>query len=513
MKIEFLECENSTIKDELQNKNEELNKLKEAYDRMNPIPALESNSALENVQQELAIRNLELEKKSQQVERLTKDLQIKTHNLQQLVNTELWSKNKEIAKLYNNLSVSQYQDKNQNKSIEEYASFQLNVLVKELNEIGIQVTFTNDIIQLNYVNSDKPVDAVTITQYIQKLIAQKHELEKEVDYLKWLKVVSKPSNGVEVTISDSTTEKDKRYCELLRTHLKEMVKFMKEMLQNTDQAADITYNKQKKIILDTLMNSKILSDDFMQALEGVTLKDFNGSNTNRIDGFVKKSKSENLIDSRNFISTPSDSETFSEPDRIVSFARMGLPDVKQKSVNRSKSSKITEAHSDSEDSVDNHSYQSYHSDLSDFDASRQILELKDINSFLYSELTTLRNELNKNAFDAVSICFCFQNVITIIILNLQLLFSFFQLINAKFSILFSKLEKSRSYCEKLQSSLEKKIHECHTLKRESKQNSVRKAQLEKKVVEQKAELLQYQENSDKKSTEMLISLNKENETV
>lgn len=407
LKIEFLECEKDTISDELQNKNEEINKLKEAYDRINLIPALESNSVLENVQQELAIKNLELEEKSQQVERLTKDLQIKTQNLQQLVNTELWNKNKEIAKLHNNMSVSQYQDKNQIKSIEEYASFQLSVLVKELNEIGIQVTFTNDIIQLNYINSDKPVDAKTITQYIHKLIVQKNELEKEVDYLKWLKLVSKPTNAVEVAAADTVTEKDKRYCELLRTHLKEMVKFMKEVLKNTDQTVDNTYDKQKKIILDTLMNSKILSDDFMQALEGVTLKEFNNSSGNRIDGFVKKSKSENFIDSRNFISTPSDSETFSEPDRIVSFARMGLPDVKQKSVHKAKSSKIIETFSDSEDSVDNHSYQSYHSDLSDFDAGRQILELKDINSFLYSELNALRNELNKKTFDAVSIFFLF----------------------------------------------------------------------------------------------------------
>lgn len=79
--------------------------------------------------------------------------------------------------------------------------------------------------------------------------------------------------------------------------------------------------------------------------------------------------------------------------------------------------------------------------------------------------------------------------------------------------MFTKLEKSRSYCEKLQNCLEKKIHECHILKKESKQNSVRKAQLEKKVVEQKLELSQYKDNADKKTTETLISLNKENETV
>lgn len=71
--------------------------------------------------------------------------------------------------------------------------------------------------------------------------------------------------------------------------------------------------------------------------------------------------------------------------------------------------------------------------------------------------------------------------------------------------------------------MEKKIHECHILKKESKQNSIRKLQLEKKmldvesmvfeVAKQKAELLQYKENTDRKTSEMLITLNKENELV
>lgn len=86
-----------------------------------------------------------------------------------------------------------------------------------------------------------------------------------------------------------------------------------------------------------------------------------------------------------------------------------------------------------------------------------------------------------------------------------------------------KLEKSQKYCEKLQSALERRIHEVHALKKENKQNSTRKAQLEKKLVDlenmatemnkQKAELMHYKENSERKSTEMLITLNRENDTV
>ena len=98
-----------------------------------------------------------------------------------------------------------------------------------------------------------------------------------------------------------------------------------------------------------------------------------------------------------------------------------------------------------------------------------------------------------------------------------------QTIDDKLAPLITKLEKSQRFCEKLQISLEKRLHECHALKRESKQNSVRKAQLEKKIIDvenmavemkkQKAEALQYKENAERKSAEMFITLNKENDTV
>ncbi|XP_032453155.1 centrosomin isoform X6 [Nasonia vitripennis] len=478
LKIECLVCEKNSIKDELQGKSEELDKLKEAYDRVSAKSDVQNPAELEKLREELAIKNLEIEEKSQQVERLTKELQVKTQNLQQLVNTELWSKNKEIAKLHNHMTASQYQEKSRNKSLDgaEKAGAQLNTLIKELNDIGIQVTFMNDIIQLNYVNSDKPVDVLTLTNYIHKLIAQKNDLEKEVDYLKWLKLVSKPANDSMTDVCDSTTERDKQYCELLRTHLKELMKFMKEMLRSTDETTDTVNNKQKKIVLDALMNSKILSDDFLNALEGMRLNEQDAAfdRDDRIDGSVRKSKSENFIDSKNQFSTPSDSEAFSEPDRMVSLARMGLPDIKQKSATRSRPSKFAKTFSDSEDSIDYHPcHKVYQSDVSDFDANRQILELKDINSFLYSELNALRNEVTKTRFDDA--------------------------INGKLSLLLNKLDKSRSFCEKLQNTLERKIHECHTLKKE--------------MAKQKAELTLYKESTDRKTTEMLITLNKENDML
>ena len=387
----------------MQGKTEEFDKLKEAYDRVSDKPSFQNVIDVDKLQQEIVAKNVEIEEKNFQIERLNKDLQVKTHNLQQLVNTELWSKNKEIAKLHNHLTANQEKERHKLDMMEESASSQLNALIKELNDIGIQVTFMSDIIQLNYVNSDKPVDATTMTHYIHKLIAQKNELEKEVDYLKWLKLVSKPNKDVETDVCDSTT--DKQYCELLRTHLKELVEFMKDMLRSTDQTTDIVNNKQKKIVFDVLMNSKILSDDFMNVLEGIVPNEAEGpfDIDDKLNRSVRKSKSDNFIELKNQFSTPSDSETFSEPDRMVSLERMGLDVKHQKSTVRPRS-KFAKNFSDSEDSIDYHPcHKTFQSDLSDFDVSRQIFELKEINTFLYSELNALRTEVGKTKVEDVSI--------------------------------------------------------------------------------------------------------------
>lgn len=98
-----------------------------------------------------------------------------------------------------------------------------------------------------------------------------------------------------------------------------------------------------------------------------------------------------------------------------------------------------------------------------------------------------------------------------------------QAIDEKLTPFITKLEKSQRHCEKLQTSLEiQRIHELHALRKENKQNSIRKT-LEKKIndmeqivdemTKQKAELLQYKENSERKTTETLMILNKENESV
>ncbi|XP_076160987.1 phosphodiesterase 4D interacting protein centrosomin isoform X2 [Ptiloglossa arizonensis] len=498
-KIEVLENEKQTIKEQLEDKANELEKLKEAT-KNEP----EGLTEREDLLRKLKLRDGEIDEKNRKIEQLTKELQVKTQNLQQLVNTELWSKNKEIAKLHNHMTASHCNERSRNKSDIVQESAQLSTLIKELNDIGIKVTFTNEVIQLNYVDESEPVDVKTMTDYVQKLVMQKNELEKEVDYLKWLKLVSMPDIATEMDgYGDNQTERANKYCELLRTHLKDLVKFMKEMLKNVDRA-DTIGSEHKRIVLDVLMSSKILSDDFVNALDGISTNDipFNldRMHLRTFDNSVKKSRSENLLSAtRHQASTQSDSEAFSEPDRTVSMARIGLQETQQKSLNRSRFSKYTKTFSDSEDSLEYVPYhKTYQNDLNETEASHHIQELKETNALLYTELSALRTELTtKVSFDCV--------------------------FDEKISPLIVKLEKSQKFCEKLQSSLEKRVHEIHGLKKESKQNNVRRAQLEKKLIDlesmavemnkQKAELMQYKENADKKSAEMLVTLNKENETL
>ncbi|XP_018351715.1 PREDICTED: centrosomin isoform X2 [Trachymyrmex septentrionalis] len=501
-KIEILEMEKQIITEDLKNKIAELDKLRHAemnsVDEVSTTDYRDDTLPRENLLEQLNERNAEIEEKNRKIEQLTKELQMTTQNLQMLVNTELWSKNKEIAKLHNHMTSSYSHDRNRNKPEivqEADSSVQLTNLIRELNEIGVKVNFTNDIIRLDYINGNEKIDVKTLNEYVQSLLTQRNDLEKEVDYLKWLKLVSKPDISTEIDGCGNETERAKNYCELLRTHLKDLVKFMKEMLKNTDRA-DTIGNEHKKIVLDVLLSSKILSDDFVRALEGMNVQD--GIIVNdKIDGSVKRSRSENVVEMKNQASQ-SDSETFSEPDRTVSMARIGLQEKQHKNLSRSRFTKFTKTCSDSEDSADYVPYyKTYQNDLSDLDMSHQIQELKETNNLLYSELSTLRNDLTTHSFDCTT--------------------------DEKLTLFITKLEKSQKFYEKLQASLEKRIHEFHTLRKENKQNCVRKTQLEKKIndveqmaseiTKQKTEFLQYKENSERKTTETLLILNKENESL
>ncbi|XP_025153819.1 centrosomin isoform X3 [Harpegnathos saltator] len=497
-KIEILETEKQTVAKELTDKIIELDKLRHAETNTSIID--DGFPRKKELLEQLKVQNTEIEEKNRKIEQLTKDLQVKTQNLQKLVNTELWSKNKEIAKLHNHMTASYSPDRCRNKpeTVQETGSSQLTSLIRELSEIGIRATFVNETACLNYINEDGTVDMKTLSEYVRRLTSQKNDLEKEVDYLKWLKLVSKPDIGIEIDGCSDDSEWAKKYCELLRTHLKDLMKFMKEMLKNAERA-DTAGTEHKKMVLDVLFNSKMLSDDFVRALDDVSVQD--GVDViianDRLESSGKKTRPEDIAETVKNQASQSDSEAFSEPDRTVSMARIGLQETQHKIPSRFRFSKyIAKTHSDSEDSTDYVPYyKTYQNDLNDLDMNHQIQELKETNNMLYSELSALRNDLvTKVSFDCT--------------------------IDEKLTPFIMKLEKSQRFCEKLQVSLEKRIHEFHTLK---KQNSIRKTQLEKKIndmeqmasemTKQQSELLQFRENNDKKTTDTLLILNKENESL
>lgn len=89
--------------------------------------------------------------------------------------------------------------------------------------------------------------------------------------------------------------------------------------------------------------------------------------------------------------------------------------------------------------------------------------------------------------------------------------------------MIEKTKQSQKMCENLQSILDKKMFDSRSLKKFSKQHSLKKSQLEKKLVDvesmaleiskQKSELVEYKENLDRRTSELLIGVNRENESV
>jgi len=397
--------EKQTITEELRSKIIELDKLKyiEACGD-NVITVHNDIPRREELLEQLNEKNVEIEEKNQKIEQLTKELQMRTQNLQKLVNTELWSKNKEIAKLRNHMTASHGHDRVRSKSetVHEADSSQLTSLIRELSEIGIRVNFANETIRLDYTSRNERVDLRTLSEHLQRLTVQRDDLEKEVDYLKWLKLVSMPDIAAEIEGCGNETERAKKYCELLRRHLKDLVRFMKEMLKNSDRA-DTIGNEHKRIVLDVLLSSKILSDDFVRALEGMAVPDDVNDRT-AVESAARRSRSENVADAVKNQASQSDSEAFSEPDRTVSMARIGLQETQHRNPGRSRFTKYTKVCSDSEDSAEYVPYyKTYQNDLNDLDANHQLQELKETNNMLYSELSALRNDLvARVSFDCVS---------------------------------------------------------------------------------------------------------------
>ncbi|XP_074107915.1 phosphodiesterase 4D interacting protein centrosomin isoform X3 [Cotesia typhae] len=441
------------------------------------------NEEIDSLNLELSSKSSEIEEQNQKIESLARELQVKTQNLQQLVNTELWSKNKEIAKL-NNMTVNCKKQLSQVSP--QVPPSQLEVLLKSLSDVGISIKFNHqdntNTVQLSFLNSDDAdnnnpqvlTNIKDLKENITKLLKKKLELEKEVDSLSWLKLLSKPEHDSLQIESRNARE----YCELLRTHLKSLVNFMKGILKSTATSDDAEH---KKIIIDFLASSKILSEDLVQALEDVPLslndlcicqegQELIKSQTEMIVQEIQ-SKHQGILES-----AQSDSETFSEPDRKVSLARIGLADVYPKTRARMGLGKFSKSFSeDSEDSLD---YVPCHKTYQAEIAENPVKLLQDINNVLAAELEQLRLELGEE----------------------------------KLASILTRFEGSRSYCEKLFGLFEEK----------DRKKDKRKLQKEKladldsmaaEIAKQKSELIQYKETNEKKIGEMIFTLNVENDAL
>lgn len=191
------------------------------------------------------------------------------------------------------------------------------------------------------------------------------------------------------------------------------MKFMKNLLRS-DNLYDAD---QHKNILEVLKKSQFISQDFVQALLNEPTEEcFNSSLT------VKKSRSENTIELlKSRASTPSDSEVFSEPDRNVSMARIGLqeqqPAKRESPRSKSKHSRIA---SDSEDSEDYFSQYKI-SELNE-DANVQLQGLKRMLNFLYNQLISFRDDCNDQVPINVSKLFfgrrCDETVMQVVLIRI-----------------------------------------------------------------------------------------------
>ncbi|XP_034934404.1 centrosomin isoform X2 [Chelonus insularis] len=406
--------------------------INEEIDPINDSP----HTQIDKLKMKLFIKDTETKQLNKKIEELTKDLQVKTQNLQKLVNTELWSKNKEIAKLHNHMTANQSYDKNRSKSDQENA-YHLNILLKELNECGVQVEFNEEAVHINFLKDGHSGNVKTMIAYIEKLNEEKTKLQSEVDSLTWFTMVSKADSKLEIG-DEIESRNPTTYCELLRTHLIGLIKFMKATLSSPDYPED---SEQRKIILEFLANTKPFSENLVQAVKNSPIAINNENDqVNHVDD-----------QDQGFRESQSDSETYSEPDRSVSKARMGLKINDQcrcRVITRH--TKTNKNLSDSEDSLDYIPfYSTSQHDLIDNEVSKAVETLRDLCHILCTDFDSLRNELVKKCqLDDV--------------LEEKLL-----------PAIFNKLEKSVELCDKVKVLFEKKIHEYHDLMK-SKQHEVKK---------------------------------------
>jgi centrosomin len=275
--------------------------------------------------------------KNEEIEKLQVELKKRTQNLQGLVNKELWEKNREIERLTQVINNLQNQ-KRQMRSLDGFFMNDDQSLSNSFNE-----SHFNDAMEKNKKARDK------INQLVKKLYENHDRVSKhDVDQLKSeLQLLNEEHEKCEVVRKNCVD-----LCGVLSDRLEELSGFLGYLLQHADVLALL--GKDKKMAMQQAVNRSLdlsrslnvsrlsmLGDHSLAHLDNNSVLNIldatMGSTRESMDNVALVSNLRAKIEylqlqldekSKNSASPassgPSGSEVWSEPDRNVSMARMGL---------------------------------------------------------------------------------------------------------------------------------------------------------------------------------------------
>ncbi|KAL7286531.1 hypothetical protein TKK_0019267 [Trichogramma kaykai] len=123
-----------------------------------------------------------------------------------------------------------------NVHLENFEKVRLSNLIVSLKEIGIVVNFTNDKVQLEYDSASISNKQNIKTNYILKLLNLDRESEEENGFSKFISTLNLCETLLFYVLL--ITRKNKLHCEYLREHFKEHLKFMTEIVRDSNDDAN-----------------------------------------------------------------------------------------------------------------------------------------------------------------------------------------------------------------------------------------------------------------------------------
>uniref|UniRef100_A0A8D8UEV9 Centrosomin n=1 Tax=Cacopsylla melanoneura TaxID=428564 RepID=A0A8D8UEV9_9HEMI len=227
------------IEDYLKQINE-LNLKLTKYECSRPTPAMEEN--------EMTFMALQLKSKTEEIERLNTELKKRTFNLQELVNTELWQKNKEIEKLMRKSEKKQTELSHMKQILREKENHLL-YLQKEMNDIHAEINAN--------------VSGGTLLPDHRKLIDRLKSLKENIDCVSVDKegLLTQLANlKVSLNICDKQRREALQACWVLNKRLEELADFLESLISSSDVLS--LSSKKKQIIKHAVDASRELSRTF-----------------------------------------------------------------------------------------------------------------------------------------------------------------------------------------------------------------------------------------------------------